>query len=144
MNKDDVSVRIQKGNRWHTSSKLSCGGFIYKNHLFLNNLISVLDKNLTTFTRHNTCILHKNKCHHLSMCPESSASLIHFRSVAQSCLTLCNPMDCSTPGLPVHHQLPEFTHTHVHHIGDAIRPSHPLSSPSPLTFSLSQHQGLFK
>ena len=56
----------------------------------------------------------------------------------------CNHMDCSTPGLPVHHQLPEFTQTHVHWVGDAIQPSHPLSSPSPPAFNLSQHQGLFK
>ena len=65
-----------------------------------------------------------------------------FSSVAQSCLTLCNPMNCSTPGLPVHHQLPEFTQTHVHWVGDAIQPSHPLSSPSPPALNLSQHQGL--
>ena len=58
--------------------------------------------------------------------------------------TLCNPMNRSTPGLPVHHQLPEFTQTHVHRVGDAIQPSHPLSSPSPLAFNLSQHQGLFQ
>ena len=64
--------------------------------------------------------------------------------VAQSCLTLCDPMDCSMPGLPVHHQLPEFTQTHVHWASDAIQPSHPLLSPSPPTFNLSQHQGLFK
>ena len=57
---------------------------------------------------------------------------------------LCDPMDCSTPGFPVHHQLPEPTQTHVHRVGDAIQPSHPLSSPSPPTFNLSQHQGLFK
>ena len=56
---------------------------------------------------------------------------VQFSSVAQSCLTLCDPMDCSTPGLPVHHQLPEFTQTLVHRVGDAIQPSHPLSSPSP-------------
>ena len=56
---------------------------------------------------------------------------VEFRSVAQSCPTLCDPMTCSTPGLPVHHQLPEFTQTHVHWVGDAIQPSHPLSSPSP-------------
>ena len=67
-----------------------------------------------------------------------------FSSVAQSCLTLCNPMNRSTPGLPVHHQLLEFTQTHVHWVSDAIQPSHPLSSPSPLAFNLSQHQGLFK
>ena len=65
-----------------------------------------------------------------------------FSSVAQSCLTLCDPMDYSTPGLPV--QLPEFTQTHVHWVGDAVQPSHPLSSPSPPALNLSQHQGLFK
>ena len=65
-------------------------------------------------------------------------------SVAQSCQILCSPMDCSTPGLPVHQQLTEFTQTHVHRLGDAIQPSHPLSSPSPPAFSLFQHQGLFK
>ena len=64
--------------------------------------------------------------------------------VTQSCLALCNPMDCSTQGFPVHHQLPELAQTHVHRVSDAIQPSHPLSSPSPLTFNLSQHQGLFK
>ena len=56
---------------------------------------------------------------------------LQFSSVAQLCPTLCNTMNCSTPGLPVHHQLPEFTKTHVHRVGDAIEPSHPLSSPSP-------------
>ena len=70
--------------------------------------------------------------------------LERFSSVAQSCPTLCDPMNRSTSGLPVHHQLPEFTQTHVHRVGDAIQPSHPLLSPSPPVFSLSQHQGLFK
>ena len=65
---------------------------------------------------------------------------VQFSSVAQSCLTLCDPMDCSTPGLPVHHQLPESTQTHVHCVSDAIQPSHPLSSPSPPALNLSQHQ----
>ena len=69
---------------------------------------------------------------------------IQFISVAQSCLTLCDPMDCSTPGLPVQHQLPESTHTHIHWVNDTIQPSHPLSSPSLPTLNLSQHQGLFK
>ena len=69
---------------------------------------------------------------------------IQFTSVTQSCLTLCDLMDCSTPGLPVHHKLLEFTQTHVHWVGDAIQPSHPLSFPSPLAFDLSQHQGLFQ
>ena len=70
--------------------------------------------------------------------------IIHFGSVAQSCPTLCDPMDCSMPGLPVHHQLQEPTQTHVYHVGDAIQLSHSLSSPSPPTFNLSQHQGLFQ
>ena len=66
-----------------------------------------------------------------------------FSSVSQSCLTLCDPMNHSTPGLGIHHQLLEFTQTHVHQVGDAIQPSHPLSSPSP-ALNLSQHQGLFQ
>ena len=65
-------------------------------------------------------------------------------SVAQLCLTLCDPRDCNTPGLPVYHQLSEFTQTHVHWVGDAIQQSHPLSTSSPPVFNLSQHQGLFK
>ena len=69
---------------------------------------------------------------------------VQFSSVAQLCPTLCNPMDCSTPGFSVHHQLPALTQTHVHCIGDAIQPSHPLSSPFPPAFNLSQRQGLFK
>ena len=69
---------------------------------------------------------------------------IHFNSVAQSFPTLCNPMDCSTPGFPVHHQLQEFTQTHVHWVGDAIQPSHPLLAPFPPAFNLSQHRGLFQ
>ena len=66
---------------------------------------------------------------------------VQFSSVTQSCLTLCDPMNRSTPGLPVHHQLPEFTQTQVHRVGDAIQPSHPLLSPAP---NPSQHQSLFQ
>ena len=73
-------------------------------------------------------------------CPGS----VQFSSVAQSCLTLCDPMNCSTPGLPVHHQLPEFTQTHIHRVGDAIQPSLPLSSPSPPAPNPSQHQSPFQ
>ena len=69
---------------------------------------------------------------------------VQFSSVAQSCLTLCDPMNRSTPGLPVHHKLPEFTQTQVHRVGDAIQPSHPVSSPSPPAHNPSQHQGLFQ
>ena len=77
------------------------------------------------------------------------ASLSHncsnqFSSVAQSCPTLCDPMNPSTPGLPVHHQLPEFTQTHIHRVRDAIQLSHPLASPSPPAFNPSQHQSLFQ
>ena len=70
--------------------------------------------------------------------------LYQFSSVAQSCSALCDPMNRNTPDLSVHHQLPEPTQTHVHWVGDTTQPSHPLSSPSPLALSLSQHQGLFK
>ena len=71
-------------------------------------------------------------------------SSVQFSSVAQSCPTLCDPMNCRMPGLPVHHQLPESTQTYVRRVGDAIQPSHPLSSPSSPVFSLSQNQGLFQ
>ena len=73
------------------------------------------------------------------MCPTA----VQFSSV-RSCPTRFDPMNPSTPGLPVHHQLPEFTQTHVHRVGDAIQPSHPLSSPSPPARSASQHQSLFQ
>ena len=71
-------------------------------------------------------------------------SSVQFNSVTQSCLTLCNPMECSTPGFSIRHQLPELAQTHVHWVGDAIQPSHPLLSLSPPAFNLSQHQGLFQ
>ena len=84
--------------------------------------------------------------HHIYYCGQEPLqfSSVQFSSVAQSCPTLCNPMNCSTPGLPIHHQLPEFTQTHVHRVGDAIQPSHPLSSPSPPAHNPSQHQSLFQ
>ena len=75
---------------------------------------------------------------------QSLTCSFQFSSVAQSCPTLCDPMNHSTPGLPVHHQLPEFTQTHAHQVGDAIQPSHSLLSPSPPTPNPSQHQGLFQ
>ena len=74
----------------------------------------------------------------------STFSTVQFSSVAQSCPTLCDPMNRSTPGLPIHHQLPEFTQTHVHWVSDAIQPSHLLSSPSPPAPNPSQHQSLFQ
>ena len=74
----------------------------------------------------------------------SSVPLSDWLTVSQSPVWLCDPIDCSTPGLPIHHQVPELAQTHVHWVGDAIQPSHPLSSPSPPVFNLSQHQGLFQ
>ena len=81
-------------------------------------------------------IISGKKCHS----PKNTN--FQFSSVAQSCPTLCDAMNCSTPGLPVHHQLPEFTQTHIHRVSDAIQPSHPLSSPSPPAPNPSQHQSL--
>ena len=75
---------------------------------------------------------------------EIDTSSVQFSSVAQLCPTLCDPMNHITPGLPVHHQLPEFTQTHIHRGSEAIQPSHPLSSPSPPASNPSQHQGLFQ
>ena len=69
--------------------------------------------------------------------------IVPFNSVAQSCLNLCDPMKCSRPGIPVHHQLPKFTQTHLHRVGDAIQPSHPLSAPSPPTPNPSPASGSF-
>ena len=82
-------------------------------------------------------------CNRFTTCFTKSSS-VQFSSVAQSCPTLCDPLNGSTPGLPVHHQHPEFTQTHVHQVGDAIQPSHPLSSPSPPAPNPSQHQSLFQ
>ena len=77
-------------------------------------------------------------------CPNNTCTSVQFSSVAQSCPTLRDPMNCSTPGLPVHHHLLEFTQTHVHRVSDATQPSHPLSSPSPPALNPSQHQTLFQ
>ena len=85
-------------------------------------------------------VLYISMC--MCVCVYTHCEMIQFSSVGQSFLTLCDPMDCCTPGLPVHHQIPEFIQTHVHRVSDAIQPSHPLSSPSPPAFNLSQHQDL--
>ena len=79
-----------------------------------------------------------------AMAASNALVSVRFSSVAQLCLTLCDPMDCSMPDFPVHHQLPELVQIHINWVGDAIQPSRPLSSPSPLAFHLSQHQGLFQ
>ena len=95
----------------------------------------------SVYTRSDIKIISKCKIIGKNTCYQR-LSIYYFSSVAQSCPTLCDPMNCSTPGLPVHHQLPESTQTHVHWVGDAIQPSHPLSYPPAL--NLSHHQGLFK
>ena len=91
----------------------------------------------------NGCIQSRNTREEKGSTKSTPNSSVQFGSVAQSCLTRCNPMDCNTPGFPVHHQLPELTQTHVHLINDAIPPSHPLSSLSLPALNLSQHQSLF-
>jgi len=102
-------------------------------HHFFN--FSNLKKNKMKYSTHPRSTIN-------SKYPQFSS--VQFCSVAQSCPTLCDPMNRSTPGLPVHHQLPEFTQTHVYRVGDAIQPSHPLSSPFPPAPNPSQHQSLFQ
>ena len=87
--------------------------------------------------------MEKMKCR-AHICIIGWVSVFQFSSVAQSCPTLCNPVNCSTPGLPVHHQLPESIQTHVHQVSEAIQPSYPLSSASPPALNLFRHQGLFQ
>ena len=121
-----MGVRAQQGRRFVLSVG-DYGGTICGPHPRVGSLLSLCSLSTTEFL----------------LLPADS-ELPHFSSVAQSCPTLCDPMNRSTPGLPVHHQLLESTQTHVHWVGDAIQPSHPLSSPSPSAPNLSQHQGLFK
>ena len=108
-------------------------------HPLLQGIFPTLGSNpsLSHFRQILYCLSHQRSA-------VNSVSSVQFSPVAQSCPTLCHPMNRSTPGLPVHHQVLESTQTHVHRIGDAIQPSHPLSSPSPPALNLSQHQGLFK
>ena len=101
----------------------------------------VFQSDPTILHSHQQCIK-RSSCS--TSCPRLVWLVLQFSSVAQSCPTLCNPMNRSTPGLPVHHQLPESTQTHIHWVGDAIQPSHPLLSLSPPALNLSQHQDLFK
>ena len=97
---------------------------------------------VTTEAFAQTAWVHLHTKTHTDACTHTQTpSSVQFSSVDQLCLTLCDPMDCSTPGLPVHHQLPELVQTHVHQVSDAIQP---LSSPFPSAFNLSQHQGLFQ
>ena len=126
----------------------SCLGFSYHGHgVSLHRcsskarpLLLTLEEGYLLKVTPAPCSCHSSTYHIV----ELLCSTVHFNSVAQSCLSLWDTMNRSTPGLPVYHQLPESTQTHVHLVGDAIQPSHPLSSTSPSAFNLSQHQGLFK
>ena len=116
-----------------------------------DNINSWRDFSCSWVGRNNTVKMSTTKCYLQIQCsPYQIAngifhiSSVQFSSVAQSCPTLCDTMNCSTPGLPVQHQLLEFTQTHVHQFSDAIQPSHPLSSPSPPAPNPSQHQNLFQ
>ena len=100
------------------------------NHL-LTSLITDFSKNYLKYADLSTILCSLDSCCSVQM-------------DAQSCLTLCNPVDCNMPGFPLHHQLSALTQTHVHQVGNAIQPSHPLLSPSLPTFNLSQHQDIFK
>ena len=112
------------------------GTSYYKDILHVGNMLSVRQI-ATVFNKHKKSLaLHIYFMFTFIIC--------WYCSVTQSCPTLCDPMDCSTPGLPVHHQFPELSQTRVHWVGDAIQPSHPLLSPSPPAFNLSQPQGLFQ
>ena len=129
------------------------GAIILKLSAHNRHIVSFLKMQKTWAISHNSNPNTKSKpLRHFNKIPDDSVMgnerttlvSVQFSSVTQSCLTLCDHMDCSTPGFPVHHQLPELTQTHVHWVSDAIQSSHPLSSPSPPAFNLSQHQGLFR
>ena len=100
------------------------------------NFISLMEKNIKCLVKYFCSFIYSKYIWNVYS--------VQFSSVAQSCPTLCDPMNRSMPGLPVHHQLPEFTQTHFHRVSDAIQPSHPLSSPSPPAPNPSQHQSLFQ
>ena len=121
----------------HIQMRMLCLLFL---HTHINSLFYSL---IPTYIKQHVSLLQRITDTHWPILSFPILMGIQFCSVAQSCPTLCDPMNRSTPGLPVHHQPPESTQTHVHQDGDAIQPSHPLSSPSP-ALNLSQHQGLFQ
>ena len=115
--------------------------------IFTNGLVYLFDFNVSCVCTHSHSYVQLfvtlwTVTHQAPLSVEFTS--VQFSSVVQLCLTLCDSMNHSTLGLPVHHQLPEFTQTHVHWVGDAIQPSYPLSPPSPPALNLSQNQGLFK
>ena len=132
----------QNKTRSLSSSRVSScnGGWKLLNNY--NLMVSAKTEKCKVGTKRNVWVILPQFC--LPIQCRNGMISVQFSSVAQSCPTLCNPMNCSTPGLPVHHQLLEFTETHVHRVSDAIQPSHPLSSPSPPAPNPSQHQSLFQ
>ena len=118
---------------------------IWQRRIWWRTLLEDIDNYLN---RHTTIFMSRKIGHRSSsllmllICTDFND--YQFNSVTQSCPNLCDPMNRSTPGLPVHHQLPDFTQTHVHRVGDAIQPSHPLLSPFPPTPNSSQHESLFQ
>ena len=129
---------------WETSQKFTPGFKIgnnvrarIKEHCWSAKEEKDLEKRINTYIQRTEMIKGSGSC-------SFQFSSVQFISVTQSCPTLCDPMNRSTPGLSVHHQLPEFTQTHVHRVRDAIQPSHPLSSPSPPAPNPSQHQSFFQ
>ena len=116
------------------------------NHMFTKNCIRMLIVALFLIARPwKQCkFINSRVNRQTEICLYSGISSVQYSSVAQLCLTLCDPMDYSALGLPVHHQLPKLSQTHVHQVDDAIQSSHLLSSPSPPAFNLSQHQSLFE
>ena len=122
----------------YDSCFLSVEGFCSFPHLIFSVFVLLYKNYFGSCTYH---IYHKYLMH---FCLVSFHHIFQFSSVAQSCLALCNLMNCSTPGFLVHHKLPELAQIHIHRVGDTVKPSHTLSSPSPSAFNLSQHQGLFQ
>ena len=141
----------------HRFTSLNWSLFTFKRWTTMQPISEVLTKSNVIIHDYGTCNIMHNSARYSELMPDRKKkclkwdhwgpegycpSTVQFSSVAQSCPTLCNPMNRSMPGLLVHHQLPEFTQTHVYQVGDAIQPSHPLSSPSPPALNPSQHQGL--
>ena len=123
-------------------STLVCIAWVFWKYSYQYRLSSpVCNTCISTFSATIVTVLFKNFKHSVvSISIDFNLLSVQFSSVAQSCPTLCDPMNRSTPGLPVHHQLPEFTQIHVHRVSDTIQPSHPASSPSPTAPNPSQHQ----
>ena len=133
-----IPDRYQQSHPWTLAIKLLTTSSWLRTHNLVTSAVSSLIKQTIKLFFYASPQL-------LSLRFDSVLSAsVQFSSVTQSCPTLCDSVNCSMPGLPVHHQLPEFTQIHVHWVGDAIQPSHPLSSPSPPAPNPSQHQSLFQ